>query len=283
MTTRMLRQIALSGLMVPAAIGLLAACGSTTEGQAERADSATTSEVDTDTMTAAPTSSAVTTSSSTISEAADGDGSTASAPRTSSPSAPTDGSAGAVNQGSQGSAAGAAGIGTQTGPPTAPPARFTSFTLSQSSVCPLGDTITPTVSWETADATGVGISVDDPNQVAAFGTFGTTDTVSLPHIACTGSPGTEISHRYDAWALGPGDSEHRTATLTTTVVMDVMPTALPTLTAVPLITLIPHMPTLTVKPSTTPVPPMLTVTLQPAPPPFPSPIVPVNPVPQPGP
>jgi hypothetical protein len=90
---------------------------------------------------------------------------------------------------------------TTTAPPTTTAAAptITQFTVGQNPVsCPGTNQVT--LSWVTQNATGVTLSIDNPNN--AFGNYAPTATEQFP-FACGGGPG-QVEHTYYLRANGAG-------------------------------------------------------------------------------
>ncbi|MBK9157682.1 MAG: hypothetical protein IPM11_06080 [Micropruina sp.] len=77
----------------------------------------------------------------------------------------------------------------------------------------------PKATWTTRNATGMAISIDNPDLVAAYGKYAASGSLAMPAIACRGNVGDVITHRYDFWTMGgKGTADHRIVDVSITIV-----------------------------------------------------------------
>lgn len=102
-------------------------------------------------------------------------------------------------------------------------AQIVSFTIVQQPRCPTGTTKyeTPAVplkiSWKVTGATGIALSVDDPDRVGSYGNYGTEGTLEFT-FSCGGAVGSTETHRYTlTTAGGSGHPKAKTLTVSTKV------------------------------------------------------------------
>ncbi|HEY0813905.1 MAG TPA: hypothetical protein VGE11_11560 [Pseudonocardia sp.] len=90
----------------------------------------------------------------------------------------------------------------------APAPKITKFVISKQPSCPVhGTTDAPfsapgndvEISWTVTGASGAAIAVDDPGTYAAYGTYGTSGSLTLP-FGCT--DGKTTTHSYTVWPAG---------------------------------------------------------------------------------
>jgi hypothetical protein len=115
------------------------------------------------------------------------------------------------------------GSGTGSGTDTGGCPQIVSFTVAQQPRCATGTTQyeTPAVplkiSWKVTGATGIALSVDDPDRVGSYGNYGTEGTLEFT-FSCGGAVGSTETHRYTlTTAGGSGHPKAKTLTVSTKV------------------------------------------------------------------
>jgi hypothetical protein len=96
-----------------------------------------------------------------------------------------------------------------------------SMTVTYSHTCVQGNasSVSPVLSWRVSNASGISLSVDDPGEIGAYGTYGKSGSISPTSVGCSAAPGTVITHYFDIWTRGgTGPQAHRQITVTITIV-----------------------------------------------------------------
>jgi hypothetical protein len=109
-----------------------------------------------------------------------------------------------------------------TSAPAPPAPAIVSAVATYPNTCMSGQSVTPNLSWQIVNATGLALSVDN----AALGNFAAAGSMPMPAIGCTGAGGSVISHTYLLTSTGgTGPAASKTVTVSITVIA---PTAPPT-------------------------------------------------------
>jgi hypothetical protein len=102
-------------------------------------------------------------------------------------------------------------------------AQIVSFEVVQHPRCASGTTAyeTPAVpvkiKWKVTGGTGVALSVDDPNRVGSYGTYGLEETMEFT-FSCGGAVGSTETHKYTIHTTGgSGQPKSKTLTVSTKV------------------------------------------------------------------
>jgi hypothetical protein len=102
-------------------------------------------------------------------------------------------------------------------------AQIVSFEVVQHPRCASGTTKyeTPAVplkiTWTVSGATGVALSVDDPNRVGSYGNYGVEETMEFT-FSCGGAVGSTETHKYTIHTTGgSGQAKSKTLTVSTKV------------------------------------------------------------------
>lgn len=102
-------------------------------------------------------------------------------------------------------------------------AQIVSFEVVQQPRCASGTTAyeTPAVPlkirWKVTGATGVALSVDDPNRVGSYGSYGLEETMEFT-FSCGGAVGSTETHKYTIHTTGgSGQAKSKTLTVSTKV------------------------------------------------------------------
>jgi hypothetical protein len=102
-------------------------------------------------------------------------------------------------------------------------AQIVSFEVVQQPRCASGTTAyeTPAVplkiKWKVTGATGVALSVDDPNRVGSYGSYGPEETMEFT-FSCGGAVGSTETHKYTIHTTGgSGQAKSKTVTVSTKV------------------------------------------------------------------
>lgn len=102
-------------------------------------------------------------------------------------------------------------------------AQIVSFEVVQHPRCASGTTAyeTPAVPlkirWKVTGATGVALSVDDPNRVGSYGNYGPEETMEFT-FSCGGAVGSTETHKYTIHTTGgSGQAKSKTLTVSTKV------------------------------------------------------------------
>ncbi len=87
------------------------------------------------------------------------------------------------------------------------PAKFTLLSVSYPAYCTPGSSVVPVLSWNTANTINVAVSVDNPATVGSYGFFGTSESLTMPSIPCTGTKGDPLpTHEYEIDAFGTNNT-----------------------------------------------------------------------------
>jgi len=105
---------------------------------------------------------------------------------------------------------------TSSAPPVGP--QIVYFRVKQQPQCPRGTNQFPIpgvpaiVEWKVTGADQVALSVDNPNMVGSYGTYGVQANETLG-FGCSGAPGTMAKHTYTIYTVGGGTQRSRTLTV----------------------------------------------------------------------
>lgn len=115
-----------------------------------------------------------------------------------------------------GGSAGSTGVAIGAPGGAAPAPQFMAASMSVPVDCIVGTLVTPHLTWHTTGASGMALSIDDPEAVGSFGTYGANGTLAMPSIACDGPiKGSTAAHRYDLFTTGgSGTPAHHTLQVT---------------------------------------------------------------------
>jgi hypothetical protein len=102
-------------------------------------------------------------------------------------------------------------------------AHIVSFTVVQQPRCPSGTTkyetpaVPAKISWKVSGATGIALSVDDPERVGSYGSYGAEGTLEFT-FSCGGPVGSTETHTYTLTTTGgSGHPKSKTLTVSTKV------------------------------------------------------------------
>jgi hypothetical protein len=203
--SRRTHTLVLAGIAAFATLSLTA-CGGSLDGSAHAVAPAASTASATVTASATPSATPAPTPAPIAAAAAPAPAASGRGAVTGGGGAPAPAPAGGGSNGAGGGGSNNGGGGG--GGNTAPAPKITKFVISKQPSCPVHGTpdapfSSPgndvTISWSVAGADGAAIAVDNPGTYAAYGTYGSSGSLTLP-FGCT--DGTTTTHTYTVWPAG---------------------------------------------------------------------------------